>query len=168
MIQRLFLLPLRGNLSWTPLLFVILLSSCDNKRVFEDNQEFKDRSWKVTEEPRFSFIITDTTERYNIYYNVRNSLSYPYSRIFITYHLYDSLDQEITKKLVNNDLFDRKTGRPDGDSGLGDLFDHQFPLLEHYPFKNPGRYSVKFEQFTRQDTLVGVIAVGLRVEKDIK
>jgi gliding motility-associated lipoprotein GldH len=150
-------------------LFLLLLGSvfsCDNNRVYEANVEFKDRSWKVIEEPRFDFNISDTSSTYNIYYNVRNSLDYPNSRIFVTWHLYDSSGRELVKKLVFNHLFDEKTGRPLGDSGLGDLYDHRFPILEKYSFSSPGKFSFKLDQFSRQDTLQGIIAVGVRVEKN--
>ncbi len=150
----------------TFLLTTAFLISCDNNRIYENNLEFEDRSWKVTEEPRFEFNIADTTLRYNLYYNVRNSLTYPYARIFITYHLYDSIGRELSKKLVYNDLFDQKTGRPLGESGLGDLYDHQFPILKQHRFYVSGKYSVKLDQYMRQDTLQGVIAVGVRLEKD--
>jgi gliding motility-associated lipoprotein GldH len=148
--------------------FLVLSSalvSCDKTRLFEDNREFTNRAWMVTEEPRFEFTVKDTSRRYNLYYNVRNSLSYPYSRIFVTVHLYDSTGKELFKKLVNNDLFDEKTGRPLGDSGLGDLFDHQFVLIKNHQFGFSGKYSIKLDQLMRQDTLKGVIAVGIRVEE---
>ena len=147
---------------------IFLLASCDGQRVYENGVEFEDRAWKVIDEPRFEFTIGDTTERYDLYYNIRNSLDYPYARIFVTYHLYDSVGKEITKKLLFNDLFDQKTGAPFGDSGLGDLYDHRFPILHMHSFGYPGRYSLKLDQLTRQDTLKGVIAVGVRVEKSIK
>ena len=151
----------------TILLFSAGLISCDNIRLYEENREFTDRAWKVTEEPRFDFVVTDTVQRYHVYYNVRNSLNYPYARIFVTWHLYDSAGKEISKKLVNHDLFDQKTGHPLGDSGIGDLFDHQFPLLTNHQFHFPGKYSIKLDQLMRQDTLRGVIAVGVRVEKAV-
>ncbi len=149
------------------LLSAVFFISCDSQRTYEDNFEFNDRTWKVTEEPRFNFTIADTSLRYNLYYNVRNSLAYPYARIFVMYHLYDSTGKELSRKLVMSDLFDQKTGRPLGDSGLGDVYDHQFPLLQHYPLKIPGNYSVKLDQFMRLDTLQGVIAIGIRVEKEL-
>jgi gliding motility-associated lipoprotein GldH len=62
-------------------------------------------------------------------------------------------------------LFHEKTGEPFGSSGLGYVFEHQFPLLENYTFKNPGKYTMRFEQFMRTDTLKGVLSVGIRVEK---
>lgn len=146
-------------------LFFIALYACDSNRVYENNMEFSDRAWKVIEEPRFEFTVPNASDQYNVYYNVRNSLDFPYARIFVTWHLYDSTGKEISKKLVFNDLFDEKTGRPLGDSGLGDLYDHRFPILENYSFSNPGKYSLKLDQFNRQDTLQGVIAVGVRVER---
>ena len=143
-----------------------LLNSCDETRHYEENHEFIARSWVVSEEPAFDFFIPDSIRYYSIYYNVRNSLDYPFARIFVTYHMFDSTGVEVSKKLTYNDLFDQKTGQPFGESGLGDLYDHQFPLLKHYRFNFPGRYSIKLDQFTRMDTLKGVIAVGIRVEQD--
>lgn len=144
----------------------IWLTACDNTRVYEQNVSFEDRAWKVTEEPRFEFIVSDTSQRYNLYYNVRNSLDYKWARIFITYHLYDSTGFEMTRKLVKNDLFDEKTGKPFGDSGIGDLYDHQFSLLQNYRFPHKGTYTVKLDQMMRQDTLGGILAVGIRLERN--
>lgn len=148
-----------------PIAYLFLLG-CDSSRVYEDNIEFKDRAWKVAEKPTFEFAISDTVQLYSVYYNVRNSLDYPYARIFITYYLYDSSGQELSKKLVYNDLFDQKTGRPFGSSGIGDLYDHRFQLFDNLRFGYAGKYSVKLDQFMRQDTLPGVVAVGIRVERD--
>ena len=157
----------RSLLTWSLIIALAfgLLSACDSKRLFEDNTEFKTLTWMVKDEPVFDFTIQDSLQAYNIYYNVRNSLEYPFARIFINYSIIDSAGQEVTKKLVYNDLFDQKSGRPFGESGLGDLYDHQFPLLSQYRFRAPGKYSIRLAQFMRQDTLKGVIAVGVRVEK---
>jgi gliding motility-associated lipoprotein GldH len=62
-------------------------------------------------------------------------------------------------------LFDAKTGKPFGKSGIGDLYDHQFLLLQDYQFITAGKYHLELEQFMRQDTLPGILAVGVRVEK---
>src|SRR5437868_15185858 len=91
-------------------LLIFVLLACDSNRVYEDNLEFVDRAWKVIEEPRFEFTVPNSSLQYNLYYNVRNSLDFPYARIFVRWHLYDSTGKEIAKKLVFNDLFDEKTG----------------------------------------------------------
>jgi gliding motility-associated lipoprotein GldH len=146
------------------LALVCVLSSCDTNRIYEMNHDFEDRTWKINEPQEFEFRIDDPGKKYNLYYNVRNSLDYPYSRIFITYHLQDSLGNELQSQLNTQDLFDQKTGTPFGTSSLGDIYDHQFLLLNEYEFKLPGKYKLKLEQFTRQDTLKGVLAIGARVE----
>jgi len=145
-----------------------ILTACDNTRVYEQNVSFEDRAWKVTEEPRFEFKVSDTTQRYNLYFNVRNSLDYKWARIFITFHLYDSTGFELTRKLIKNDLFDEKTGKPFGDSGIGDLYDHQLSLLKDYSFPHQGNYTVKLDQMMRQDTLTGVLSVGIRLERNLQ
>jgi gliding motility-associated lipoprotein GldH len=155
---------MRSGISFLLLLIVCFLSSCDSNRIYETNHDFEDRTWKVNQAPEFEFKIDDPGKKYNLYFNVRNSLDYPYSRIFVNYHLQDSIGNDLQSKLITHDLFDEKTGAPLGSSGLGDLYDHQFVLLSNYDFKFPGKYKVKLEQYTRQDTLKGMLAVGVRVE----
>ncbi len=148
-------------------LMVVLLYGCDQGRVYEQQVDFK-KAWMVSEQPQFDFEIIDYTQRYNIYFTVRNSLDFPFSRIFVSYTLNDSLGTELNKDLVSGYLFDQKTGAPFGRSGLGDLYDHRFPLLTNYQFERPGVYSITLEQFNRRDTLNGVLAVGTRVERVVK
>ena len=156
---------MRSGISFVFLLALgSVISSCDPNRIYETNHDFEDRTWKVNEAQEFEFRIDDPGKKYNLYYNVRNSLEYPYARIFVTYHLQDSLGKELQTKLTMEDLFNQKTGAPFGSSGLGDIYDHRFLLLNDYEFKFPGTYKIKLEQFTRQDTLKGVLAVGVRVE----
>ena len=156
---------MRSIVSFSLLVFFTgALFSCDSNRLYEINHDFNDRTWKVNESQDFEFRINDTGKKYNIYYNVRNSLDYPYSRIFVTYYLQDSTGKELRSKLNTQDLFDQKTGAPFGSSGLGDIYDHRFLLLDNYEFKFPGKYKLKLEQFTRQDTLKGIMAIGIRIE----
>ena len=150
--------------SFWGLIILFTLYSCDQTRVYEQQIDFENKAWDVNDKPRFEFEITDHTKNYNIYYTVRNSLEFPFSRIFITYYLKDSVNTELQKDLVSAYLFDQKTGEPHGDSAIGDLFDHRFPLLTNYHFERPGVYNITLEQFNRQDTLMGVLALGVRVE----
>jgi gliding motility-associated lipoprotein GldH len=149
--------------------FVIILlifASCDEQRVYEKNTDFDSRHWLVNEKPTFEFEIADSLESYNLYCNVRNSLDYPFARIFITYYLQDSTGAVMEKNMVSQLLFDEKTGAPFGESGLGDLYDHRILLKKAHTFPSTGKYAVSFEQYMRKDTLDGILAVGLRVEKD--
>ena len=146
------------------LLLALLVASCDRERLYEKNHDFDDRAWLVSDQPVFDFEIADTVKTYNLYCNIRNSVKYPYSRIFINYSLQDSTGTSVSKNLISAFLFEEKTGMPIGSSGLGDVYDQQIPVLKKYRFAKPGKYSMKFEQFMRTDTLAGILAVGFRLE----
>lgn len=146
-------------------LVTLLISSCDKSRVFEKNKDLKDESWLVVNKPVFEFQIDNTSQPYNLYCNVRNEVSYPKANIYFSYSLTDSSGNVLETKLISHLLFDKKTGKPFGTTGLGDIYDHQIPLLKNYSFKYPSKYKMIFEQFMRIDTLPGILAVGLRVEK---
>lgn len=145
----------------------IFLSSCDKKRVYEKNVDFEKRYWLVEDQPKFEFSIVDAAIPYNLYCDIRNEVSYPKTNLYLTYYLRDSTTL-LQKKLISNLLFDEKTGQPFGTSGLGDVYDHRVPLLMGYTFKHPGKYTVTLEQFMRLDTLRGMLAVGIRVEKAVE
>lgn len=144
---------------------LVVMACGDNSRQFEEYTDLNERQWLVGEKPRFEFEIANVQQKYNLYGNIRNTVSYPYARLFYTYTLQDSTGKEIEKNLLSEFLFDAKSGKPFGKSGLGDLYDHRFIMLKDFQFKNPGKYVVTFEQFMRMDTLQGISAVGLRVEK---
>lgn len=142
----------------------MMITACDSNRVYEKNIEFEDRIWKIAAPARFEFQIADATKKYNLLMDVRNSIEYPYARLFINYDL-KSDSTSLSKELISVYLFDQKTGKPFGTSGLGDIYDHQFPVLKNYSFKKTGTYQMTFQQFMRQDTIPGILAIGLRVEE---
>ena len=139
--------------------------ACDDSRVYEKYHDFDERLWDVNEKPKFEFSIDDQQARYNVYGNVRNAVSYPWSRFFMNYSLHDSTGAVLNKNLMNEFLFDAKSGEPFGESGLGDIYDHQFLLLKDFQFPYKGKFSVEFQQYMRTDSLEGVLAVGLRIER---
>lgn len=143
---------------------IFLFTACDSNRVFEDQKDFDHRVWAVTDTARFEFRVNDIAQKYNLYYTVRNSIDYPYSRLFTDYIVQDSLGRPIMKQLSTAMLFDLKTGTPQGRSGLGDLYDHREVIREDFQFSQPGLYRVKFWQSMRTDSLAGILAVGFRLE----
>lgn len=149
------------------LILLLAIAGCDSSRLYEKNHEFTHRWWAATEQPQFNFEIPDNTQPYNLYCNVRNESAYPFANLYVTWHLLDSAGRELHQKLVTEFLFDKKTGKPLGRSGIGDIYDHRFLLLGNHVFPYNGQYTVRFEQFMRTDTLKGVLAVGVRVEKHL-
>lgn len=145
-------------------LFCMLgFSACDSNRVYEQNHDFANKEWIVDSLPTFRFEISDPDESYNIYWNVRNTLNYPFRNLYLTYHLEDTLGRTITTDLHNMLLFDPKTGKPYG-SGMGDIFSHQIMAMPDYEFDSAGIYQIRLEQYMRTDTLKDILSVGVRVE----
>ena len=88
---------------------LVFITACDSSRVYEVNNEFSDRNWIADSVQVFSFSITDTTKSYNIYYNLRNSISYPFRNIYIKYQLSDSTGNVLNTDLLNGQLFEEKS-----------------------------------------------------------
>ena len=145
-------------------LFVALLSSCDDKRVFEDNRDFAAKAWYIDSVQTFQFEVKEIDKPYNLLINIRNSENYPYYNLFQKYYLSDSSGQELKSQQTELILMDPKTGKPLG-KGLGDIYSHQFELLGNFTFPHKGKYTIKLKQYMRQDPLPEIYSVGFRLEE---
>ncbi|MCB2376007.1 gliding motility lipoprotein GldH [Hymenobacter sp. BT635] len=156
---------MRKATTWVLSLGLLLgLAACDDNQVYDKNQELDKAVWTVQEKPTFEFEIADTTQRYDIYFNVRNESMYGYYNLYVKHTLLDPSNKRVSQLLHQMLLMDPQTGEPRG-QGSGDIFDHQFLALRGQQFRQPGTYKVVLEQYMRQDQLPGIMAVGVRVVK---
>jgi len=154
--SRTFTLPLA-------ILLLLGLTQCDDNRVFEENTDFDQKVWTADSLPSFRFQIDEPGQAYNIYWNVRNTVAYPFRNLYLTYYLEDTLGQTIKTDLYEMNLFEARTGEPYG-SGLGDIFSHQILALPNYKFDTAGMYQIRLQQYMRRDSLPEILSVGVRVE----
>ncbi len=49
--------------------------------------------------------------------------------------------------------------------GLGDIYDRRIRIRKNLKFRNKGQHNFKINHLMRQDSLPGIIDVGLRIEK---
>ena len=145
-------------------LLMATLLGCDPNVLYKDHEDIADGKWFVKNEPTFTFEIADTAQVYNVYYLVRNNISYPYYNLYVKRFLTDSTNKNGNEALNELILMDEKTGKPLGD-GLGDLFDHKIIALKNYHFPRKGKYTFKVRQYMRQDPLVDILSMGISVEK---
>src|SRR5687768_11290000 len=94
------------------LVTVICFSSCDQNRVFEENTDLEDNAWPIKYTPEFTFEITDTTARYDIYFNIRNAVFYEYYNLYLRHTLTGPDGKKISSQLHEAYLMDKKTGKP--------------------------------------------------------
>lgn len=146
------------------IVILCVLWACDNTRVYEENHDFESKFWASDSVSTFTFNIEDVNQDYSLLMNIRNTNTYAYHNLYVQYTLEDTVGNILKKELVSNNLFHEKTGKPLG-SGLGDIFSHQFALIEGYTFENPSVYKVTLQQFMRQDSLQGILSAGIRIEE---
>ena len=147
---------------FTIAIIAIIAVACNNGVVYDGYHDIPDGVWKVDSLASFDFEIEDNTKGYDLSYNVRYAVEYPYYNIYVTYYLVDSTESIVAEELQNLSLFDKKTGEPLG-SGVGDLFDREIPIFENYMFESTGKHSFKVKQFMRMEELPGIMAFGLKV-----
>ncbi len=147
------------------ILAFLFIGGCDSNRVFEQHIDIEEGKWAKEDIKTFEIEINDPNKPYDIYYTIRNSVSYPYYNLYLEYTLLDAEGKEISSALQNMLLFDEKSGKPVG-SGLGDIFDLQVQALNDFTFPSNGKYNFTIQQFMRNDTLNDILAVGVRVENN--
>lgn len=142
-----------------------MLISCDSNRVYEVNTDFAETKWLATDTLLFPFSIADTATRYHVILNVRNSIDFETARLFIDYELVDSTSAPIRRRLIEHALFDKKSGEPFGESGLGDIYEHHILVEPNLAFPYKGKYLIKLNHMMRVDALQEVLSVGIKVER---
>jgi gliding motility-associated lipoprotein GldH len=138
------------------------LTSCDKKRIYEENKEINNYLWDVKDVKSFELNVTDTVTPNNFYINVRNSDGYPYSNLYLfikTIFPNGRFSHDTLECILANDE-GRWLGR-----GLGDIWDHQIPFKKAKRFPFRGKYTFQLEQGMRTAKLPMIMDVGIRVER---
>jgi gliding motility-associated lipoprotein GldH len=166
LINNIFILKM-NKLRITSLLFflsfLLFLSSCDSKRVYEKNKEITDAQWNYLKKIKFDdVVINDVASTYNVYINLRNSVDYRYRNIYFFLDI-KFPDNNITRDTVECIIADEK-GKWLG-KGMGKIKDCRILFLRNVKFPSAGTYIFSFEQGMREDVLEGITDVGIRIEK---
>lgn len=141
---------------------VQFLSSCDSKRIFDDNVEIPKMVWNVDSIVKLEVDIADTVIPTNFYVNVRNSEGYPYSNLYLF------IKTKFPNGQQSNDTLECMLADEKGQwlgNGMGDIYDNQIPFKRNVRFPVPGKYIFELQHGMRTSNLPLIIDVGLRIEK---
>lgn len=152
----------------TAIAALLLLASCDKKRVFDEYKELD--GWSRDSTLTFNYESADTTQLYNVFVTTRTNNSYPYSNIFLIVQM-----EQPGTKLIKVDTLEYQMANPDGTlmgSGFSDVKESKLWYKENVKFPKKGNYKFSIQQAVRKaneipgvQQLDGVTEVGLRIEK---
>ena len=142
---------------------LLLIVSCTKTDVYEKNTVIPNYKWQSNFTASGSFSIKDTLSAYNIYLVLRHTDAYSYNNIWLSIGLQSPGDTVYTQKV------DIRLGTDvngwEG-TGMNDIWELR-KLLSGEPrrFKKTGIYYYSINQIMRDDPLLNMISVGMRIEK---
>lgn len=150
------------------ILFVCLavgFSSCQEKEIYYHFEEIKDAKWSKYDTLVFDIDSTlfELNKPYNITIEVTNNINYPYQNIWFfvqTDFGYNSIFSEISKEYLLADEFGRWKG-----SGFGSLYQTSLSFDKQVTFDTKRNYQIRVQQGMRDEPLVGIEKVGIKIEK---
>lgn len=141
----------------------MFICSCTQIEVFEKNTVIPGYKWQHDFSAKGDFLISDTVSAYNIYLVLRHTDAYQYNNIWLNIGLQPPGDS-MRNQRVNLQLGDDANGWEG--TGMNDIWELRKLLNgEARRFKQPGKYSFNISQVMRDNPLLHIMSVGLRVEK---
>ena len=147
-------------------LVVILFSSCDKKRVFDEYKSVGS-AWHKDSVVPFNLPKLDSTKRYDLFINLRANNAYKYNNLFLI------VAMELPNGFTKVDTLEYEMTSPDGTmlgNGFSDLKESKLYYKENVKFR--GKYKVYIKQAVRENgkvpgvtALDGITEVGFRIEK---
>ncbi|RRQ49969.1 gliding motility lipoprotein GldH [Maribacter algicola] len=151
------------------MLAIFLLASCNTTGVTSEYKSLKGAVWNKDDILEFSFTKMDTVQEYNMFINVRNDDTFPYSNLFLITSL------STPEGEVLQDTLEYTMALPDGTwlgKGTGSLKENKLWYKENIVFPVSGVYTLEVSHAMRKNgtvqgviSLEGVTDVGIEIKK---
>ena len=151
------------------ILLVILVSGCTSGIVESEYAATKNGIWNKDEAVTFNFSAPDTINKYNVFINLRNDNTFPYSNLFIITEL------DFPNGTIIKDTLEYEMALPSGEwlgKGYGSVKENKLWYKENIVFPKNGVYNLKVSHAMRKNGIVngvvdleGVTDVGFQIEK---
>ena len=143
------------------IILLVLPMSCNRNVVYDQFSSLPNSTWTWDEPLSFEFELNDTLNAYDLFIQIRHTVDYPMSNLYMIVHIEGPSGQIIT------DTVNFILAEPDGKwigSGVGKLKELRLLYRKNTVFKDQGTYRFVLEQGMRKSSLP-VTDVGIRVEK---
>ena len=151
------------------LVLAVTLGSCNDRLVRSEFQATDGGSWSKDNVLEFSFSEVDTTLQHDLFLNIRNDASFPYSNLFLIAEL------ESPSGATVKDTLQYEMALPDGTwlgKGYGSIKENKLWYKEDIVFSEPGTYRLRVSHAMRKNgnvngvvNLEGITDVGYEIEK---
>ena len=135
-------------------------TSCDSDRIYDENQSFENSTWSYEDAKEFSFTVEDSITPVKIYINLRTTIDYQYSNIYMYTHF------SYPNGITDIDTLEFFLAHPNGKwlgKCSGTVVENKALITQGY-LMDPGTYTFKIEQAMYDNDLTEVLDVGIRVE----
>lgn len=141
---------------------ILIFFACDHNRVFEKNLPVNEKGWNKDSVITFDVPITDTLQNHNLYINVRNDIKYKYSNLwlFVEINQPGNISVTDTFEITLADQAGKWLGE-----GFGGIKSQQVLFKRNFYFPVSGDYKINIAQGMREDELLGINDIGIRLEK---
>jgi len=150
-------------------LLVIFMVSCNRHTIKSDYSPTQNGRWNKDSIVKFSFQELDTLQEYNMFINLRNDGTYPYSNLFLIAEL------KFPNGDMQRDTLEYEMAKPDGQwlgTGYGSLKENKLWYKENIVFPSSGVYTLEISHAMRKNgqvdgivELEGITDVGYLIEK---
>lgn len=149
MVYRMFFLCLVG------------LSACGPAVLIDESHPLSETGWSYRDTMSWSFEVPDTMTIYNLLLTVEHTPDFSFQNTYVQIHTLFPAG-EVVSQVVSLELQDQ------AGAWLGKCGDEKctwtIPIQENAFFNQTGTHQIKLEQYMRQDSLPGILALRMRIE----
>ena len=138
------------------------LTACNKGKIYEKRQTFDNYTWNRFKPLFFEVEVADIKPEYNVYLCLRHITQYPYEDLKINLTVYSPSGEERTT--MHTFIMKNKDGKFSGE-GAGDLWDLKLLVKGNYVFNQAGKYKFQIDNLMDYFDIVGLVDLGLIVEK---
>jgi gliding motility-associated lipoprotein GldH len=138
------------------------LTGCHKNRVYESYSPLDQQGWHKDSVLTWAFTMNDSAKNYTLSFNLRNTVDYPYSNIW----LFVAIDPPGGNTL--SDTVEFILADPSGQwlgSGYGKFRDNKLLYRQNVYFPDTGTYVFSVQQGMREEILKGIHDFGISIEK---
>ena len=147
------------------LIFLIIMISCNEKKLIDKFKDFDQRGWVSNTPSIFNFSTKDLDYITNVALRIKYDIEYPYQNLYYNFNILDSIDTIVKKELNEMILFDEINGKPLG-TGISKTFILDDKIIENLTLKKNSSFSIHIYQKMREENLIGIKSIGVLVKKN--